>query len=143
MSEKTDKILQEIAIKHGIVLGKDDPILILQTMNDRLIEETRQAQAEMLVQFKEEMESISSLWKDDARNKTEKLLNAALVASKEAMAKLLRESSSQSAQAIKKVMFDALNEKRDLTQQTRKFNQLTLMLSAAMLITTCLFMLSC
>ncbi|MFO3122406.1 conjugal transfer protein TraM [Legionella pneumophila serogroup 1] len=143
MSEKTDKILQEIAIKHGIVLGKDDPILILQTMNDRLIEETRQAQAEMLVQFKEEMESISSLWKDDARNKTEKVLNAALVASKEAMAKLLRESSSQSAQAIKKVMFDALNEKRDLTQQTRKFNQLTLMLSAAMLITTCLFMLSC
>ncbi|HDU8201826.1 TPA: conjugal transfer protein TraM [Legionella pneumophila] len=142
MSDQFDATIQEIAIKHGVVLSKDDPILILQTMNNRLIEESRQAQAAMLAQFREEMEGISSQWKDDARNKTEKVLNAALVASKEAMAKLLRESSSESAQAIKKVMFEALNEKRDLTEQTRKFNQLTLMLSAAMLITACLLILS-
>ncbi len=139
MTDKFDSAIQEIALKHGVVLSKDDPILILQTMNDRLIEESRQVQALLLAQFREEMESISSQWKHDAQEKAEKVLNAALVASKEAMAKLLQESSSESVQAIKKVMSAALNETLHLTQKTRKFSQATLLLSAAMLITTCLF----
>lgn len=142
MTDKFDVAIQEIAIKHGVVLSKDDPILILQTINDRLIEESRQAQAAMLTQFREEMEAISSQWKHDAKEKAEKVLNAALAASREAMAKLLLESSSESVQAIKNVILAALTETRYLTQQTRKFSLFTLLLSAGMLITVCLFILS-
>lgn len=69
MTDKFDAAIQEIAIKHGVVVSKDDPILILQTMNNRLIEETRQAQADMLAHFREEMEGISSQWKDDAKKR--------------------------------------------------------------------------
>lgn len=117
MSEKTDKILQEIAIKHGIVLGKDDPILILQTMNDRLIEETRQAQAEMLAQFREEMESISSRWKDDAKEKAEKILNSALSGSKDMMNRLLQETTKENKFAMQKSISDSFIEAHSLVNR--------------------------
>jgi hypothetical protein len=133
MSSKLDEAIRDIAVKHGVLLGKDDPILIFQTMNDRLLEENRIAQQDLLTQFKEEMELISSQWKDDAKVKAEKVLNAALVASKEAMAKLLQESTGEQAQAMKKMISDSLAEARDLTHQTRKFSWWALGASAAML----------
>lgn len=142
MSEKTNETIQAIAVKHGVVLGKDDPILILQTMNERLLEENRKAQQEMLAQFREEIENISSQWKDDAKDKAEKVLSAALASSKAAMAKLLQKSTSESVNAMKKMISDSLAEARDLTQQERKFSRFALFSSIAILIGSCLLMLS-
>lgn len=133
MSDKLNETIKDIAVKHGVVLGKDDPILILQTMNEKMLEENREAQQDILVQFKEEMESISSQWKDDSKEKAEKVLNAALAGSKEAMAKLLQESTSESVQAMKKMISDSLAESRDLAQQTRKFSRFALFSSTAIL----------
>jgi len=137
MTDKWDETIQEIAIKHGVVLSKDDPILMLQTMNERLVEETRQAQTVMLTQFREEMEGISSQWRDDANNKAEKILNAALSSSKEAMDKILRQTTSEFTQAMKQLISDSLTEARDLTRQTRKYNHFWLAGS----ITACLLFL--
>lgn len=141
MSVKTNKAIQDIAVKHGVVLGKDDPILILQTMNEKLLEENRKAQQEMIAQFKEEMENISSQWKSDAKEKAEKVLNAALACSKETMDKILREATSESVHAIKRLISDSLTEARYLTQQTQKTNRFTLLSSVAMLTVSCAFML--
>jgi len=140
MSSKLDEAIQDIAVKHGVLLGKDDPILIFQTMNDRLLEENRQGQQDLLAQFKEEMDLISSQWKDDAKEKAEKILNAALIGSKEAMARLLQESTGELAQAMKKIISDSLVEARDLTHQTRKFSRFVLGASVAMLTASGLLM---
>ncbi|HAT2053634.1 conjugal transfer protein TraM [Legionella pneumophila] len=141
MYDKFDGAIQEIAIKHGVVLSKDDPILILQTMNNRLIEDTQKAQEAMLVQFREEIENISSQWKDDAKQKAEKVLNYALAGSKELMAKLIQQSASESAHVIKKMLCDSLNEARYLAQQNRKFSRMTLLASAIIVISICLILL--
>ncbi|HAU0909241.1 TPA: conjugal transfer protein TraM [Legionella pneumophila] len=141
MSEKINKVIQDIAGKHGVVLGRDDPVLILQTMNDRLLEENRKAQQEMLTQFKEEIESISSQWKVDAKDKAEKVLNAALASSKEAMNKILREATNEFVYVMKNMISDSLTEAKDLTQQTRKANRFTLLTSVTMLAVSCIFML--
>ena len=141
MSDKFDAVIQEIAVRHGVVLSKDDPILILQTMNDRLIEEARQGQAAMLTQFREEMESISSQWRDDAKEKAEKIINAALAGSKEAMARLLLESTNISVQSMERMISDALAEARDLLQQTKKFGWFMLVSSVVILAASSLFML--
>jgi hypothetical protein len=141
MSDKFDAAIQEIAVRHGVVLSKDDPILILQTMNDRLIEEARQAQAAMLTQFREEMESISSQWRDDAKEKAEKIINAALAGSKEAMARLLLESTNISVQSMERMISDSLAEARDLLQQTKKFGWFMLVSSVVILAASSLFML--
>ncbi|MFO3020310.1 conjugal transfer protein TraM [Legionella pneumophila serogroup 1] len=141
MSEKINEAIQDIAGKHGVVLGRDDPVLILQTMNDRLLEENLKAQQEMLTQFKEEMESISSQWKVDAKDKAEKVLNAALASSKEAMNKILREATNEFVYVMKNVVSDSLTEAKDLTQQTRKANRFTLSASVTILTVSCAFML--
>lgn len=135
---KLHEAIQDIAVRHGVVLSKDDPILILQTMNERLLEENRQAQQDMLRQFKEEMENISSQWKHDANEKAEKILNVALAGSKDTMANLLQESTSESVQTMKKMISDSLAEARDLTQQTRKLSRVAL-LSSAVIFGSCLF----
>ena len=141
MSDKFDAVIQEIAVRHGVVLSKDDPILILQTMNDRLIEEARQAQAAMLTQFREEMESISSQWRDDAKEKAEKIINAALASSKEAMARLLLESTNISVQSMERMISDSLTEARDLSQQTKNFGWFMLVSSVVILAASSLFIL--
>ena len=141
MSDKFDAAIQEIAVRHGVVLSKDDPILILQTMNDRLIEESRQAQAAMLTQFREEMESISSQWRDDAKEKAEKIINAALAGSKEAMAKLLLESTNASVQSVDRMISVSLAEARELSQQTKKFGWFMLVSSVVILAASSLCML--
>ena len=141
MTDKWDATIQEIAVRHGVVLSKDDPILILQTMNERLIEESRQAQAVMLAQFREEMEYISSQWRDDAKGKAEKVLNAALSSSKDAMDKILKQATSEFTHVIKNLISDSLTEARDLTQQTRKYNQLWLAGSIILCLLFLLFLL--
>ncbi|CAM2801979.1 TPA: conjugal transfer protein TraM [Legionella pneumophila] len=141
MSDKINEAIQYIAVKHGVVLGKDDPILIFQTFNEKLLEENRKAQQEMLTQFKEEMESISSQWKVDAKDKAEKVLNAALASSKEAMNKILREATNEFVYVMKNVISDSLLEAQDLTQQTRKANRFTLLTSVTMLTVSCAFLL--
>lgn len=140
MSEKLDKIIQDITVKHGVLLGKDDPILMLQTMNEQLIEESRKAQQDLLVKFREEMEGISSQWKDDAKEKAEKVLNAALASSKEAMARLLQESTRESVQAMKKLLSDSLIEAHALTQKTQKFSRFTLASSATLFAASCVLL---
>lgn len=133
MSEKLNEAIHDIAVRHGVVLGKDDPILILQTMNERLHEENRKAQQDMLAQFRGEMESISSQWKNDAQEKAERILNTALASSKEAMSKLLQESTGESVHTMKKIISDSLAEARDLAQQTLKFSRFALYSSVAIL----------
>ncbi|HHT9914908.1 TPA: conjugal transfer protein TraM [Legionella pneumophila] len=133
MTDKFDAAIQEIAANHGVVLSKDDPILMLQTMNDRLIKESRQAQAAMLAEFKEEMEAISSQWKVDAKDKAEKVLNAGLASSKEIMTRLSKEFSVEYNQVMRKIMSDSLAESRELAKKMNKFSWLALS-SAAILI---------
>ncbi len=129
--------MQEIAVKHGVVLSKDDPILILQTMNDRLIEENQRAQAAMLAQFREEIENISSQWKDDAKDKAEKMLNAALVGSKEIIVRLTKEFINEYNQSTRKIISDSLAETKELAQQMSRFSWLGLP-TAAIVTLSCL-----
>ncbi|KTC83972.1 MULTISPECIES: conjugal transfer protein TraM [Legionella] len=141
MSEKLDKIIQDISIKHGVLLGKDDPILMLQTMNEHLIEENRKAQQDLLIQFRGEMENISSQWKDDAKEKAEKVLNAALASSKEAITRLMQESTRETVQTMKKLISDSLIEAHSLTQKTQKYSQIALFLSATLFAASCMILL--
>lgn len=141
MSDKFNEIIQDIAVLHNVVLSKDDPILILHTMNERLIEENRNTQQAMLAQFKEEMENIASQWKSDAKEKAERILNAALAGSKEAMTRLLQDSTRESILVIKKMISDSLVEAHDLAKQKQKFSRLALLLSTVILTFSCLLIL--
>jgi hypothetical protein len=101
MSEENDALLKEIAAKHGIAVGRDDPILILQTINNKLMQDSRKAQQDLLDQFKAELEGLSLRWSTDAKEKAERILNASLCASKESMEHLMQAGAKELAATVK------------------------------------------
>lgn len=102
MADKIEEIIKEIAAKHGIAVGRDDPILILQTINDRLMKDSQAAQQEILDRFRSELEEIAHRWGDDAKNKAERTLNAALTASRDAMLKGMQEGAVKAVEAVQR-----------------------------------------
>jgi cell division septum initiation protein DivIVA len=92
MADPVDELIKEIAGKHGIAVGRDDPIMILQTINARLLEDSARAQQAMLERYKEELEALSARWSSDAKQKAERVLNAALEASSNTMRAGAREA---------------------------------------------------
>ncbi len=89
MSTEYDEIIKEIAIRHGIAVGRDDPIMVLKTINEILLKDSMTAQAEILSSFKSELEEAASRWDIAANEKAQKMLNVSLDASKKAMNSVL------------------------------------------------------
>jgi hypothetical protein len=109
MNEETDELIKEIAVKHGIAVGRDDPIIILQTINNRLMRDSQKAQQDMLDQFKSELEAMSLRWSIDAKDKAERILNASLAASKDAMGQVMLEEAKVTATSVRAEIDDALS----------------------------------
>ena len=78
--DKIEETIKAIAARHGIAVSRDDPILVLQTINDRLMQDSQAAQQEILEGFKSELEAIAHRWGEDSKGKAERTLNAALAA---------------------------------------------------------------
>ena len=101
MTDAVEELLKEIAAKHGIAVSRDDPILVLQTINSRLLLESSKAQQAQLDQYKEELEALALRWGADAKDKAERILNAALAASKETMSKAIQDSVNSTAATVR------------------------------------------
>jgi len=73
-----DALIAEIATRHGVAVSRDDPVMILATLNDLLAKENAERQAEMLAQFRREMETISETWASDAKARAQAMLTQTL-----------------------------------------------------------------
>ena len=102
--DKIEELIREIVTKHGIAVGRDDPILVLQTINRMLMQDSAAAQQEILDAFKSELESIAHRWGEDAKGKAEKTLNAALAASKAAMTRVVQDGGKAAAEAVRRAL---------------------------------------
>ena len=104
MSEKQDDqidaLIREIAQKHGIVVGRDDPIFVLQTINHRLMQDSAKAQQAQLQKLKEELEALAQRWSQDAREKSERILNASLAVGRQATTQLMEEGVRTSVRLL-------------------------------------------
>ncbi len=101
MTDQVDELIREIATKHGIAVSRDDPILILQTINARLMQDSACAQQKMLDQYKSELEATAQRWSVEAKDKAERILNASLAASKDAMTQLMQEGAREATAAVR------------------------------------------
>lgn len=100
--DQVEALIREIAEKHGILVGRDDPIFVLQTINNRLLQDSAAAQQAQLDRFKEELELTALRWGNDAKEKAERILNASLAAGKQAMGQLMEEGARTTSQAVAK-----------------------------------------
>ena len=119
--DQIEALIREIAQKHGIVVGRDDPIFVLQTINHRLMQDSAKAQGAQIDSLKEEMEALAQRWSLDAKEKSERILNASLAAGKLAMAQLMEEGTRTSARVLINELDDLLAR---LAQPLREARQL-------------------
>src|SRR6476620_4830080 len=100
MSDQIEELIREIATKHGIAVSRDDPILVLQTINSRLMQDSSKAQQAQLDHYKEELEALALRWGNDAKEKAERILNASLSAAKDAIDQLMQEGARSTAAGV-------------------------------------------
>lgn len=134
MTDQVETLINDIAIKHGVVIGRDDPILILQTMNAKLMEDNAKTQQLMLNQYKEDLEGIALRWGNDAKEKSERILNASLAASKETMANVLEESAKTTAMTIQNDIEILLSRASGVLRHTKRIAMINLAASSLTLI---------
>jgi hypothetical protein len=100
-SGQIEEIIREIATRHGVAVSRDDPILILQTINNRLLLNSAVAQKELLDRFKQELQAEASSWAHVAKERTERVLHASMEAAKCASSDLFREAANESGIQIR------------------------------------------
>jgi hypothetical protein len=71
--------------------------------------DSQKAQQDMLDQFKSELEAMSLRWSIDAKEKAERILNASLAASKDAMGQVMLEDAKVTATSVRAEIDDALS----------------------------------
>jgi len=101
MSDRVDDLIGEVARKHGMAIGRDDPILVLQTINERLLQDSSAAQQALLDAYKEELEALASRWSTDAADRADRILQAALAGSTETMDATLAEAAMTTAASVR------------------------------------------
>ena len=120
MADQVEELIKEIAAKHGIAVSRDDPILVLQTINNRLMQDSSKAQQAQLDQYKEELEALALRWGTDAKDKAERILNAALTASKGAMDKAMQENAKSTAATVRAEVDAALGRVAGQVKDARR-----------------------
>ena len=128
------ELIKEIAAKHGIALGRDDPILILQTLNNRLLQDNQKAQQAMLDQYKEELETLSIRWSADTREKAERILNLSLESSKVAMDQLMQAGTKELLLRFTSQVDESLNLMRYLIKNSQRIGTMNIIASCITLL---------
>lgn len=82
MSQDIEKVIQDIAKIHNISIGRNDPILILYTINEMLLKRATEAQENQLKAFQEEIQLSMKQLSEESKDKAEKVISAALNASR-------------------------------------------------------------
>ena len=108
--DRTDDLLKEIASKHGVALDRADPILIVQTLHERLLIESQSAQQAMLEDYRTTLEALLDRWSAETTAKAERIVTASLTASTETMKAQMATHTTGVASAIRNEVTDVLDQ---------------------------------
>jgi hypothetical protein len=132
--ERVDQLIAEIAKRHGLAVSRDDPIIVLQTINSLLLHESARSQQTQLDQFKQEMEALTLRWENDANGKAERILNAALVAGKNAMWQTMQDGARAASISMRAEIDTGLNQIHALIGRARRIALLSMAASCLTLL---------
>ena len=108
-NDPTEDLLKEIASKHGVALDREDPILIMQTMQARLLAESRSAQQAMLEDYRTTLEALLDRWGTETKAKAERIVTASLTASTVAMKQQMEVSATEAGSTLRQEVTRALD----------------------------------
>ncbi len=77
-SDKLDALIERIASEHGIVLSQDDPVLMMHTLNEVLLEQNKEAHAELLSNYQAILEENFNRWCEYSTKKSNAIISASM-----------------------------------------------------------------
>ena len=120
MDEKTEELIALIAKKHGIALDETDPIMVIPTLLRFLLDERQEKQGDILSEMKSELQSVLMQWDFTAKDKADRILNAALKANKDVMEQVLTSAANQTAEVVRNAVEEELRKSRAQFQSAKK-----------------------
>lgn len=109
MDEETiEQLIERIAIEHHVTLEKEDPILILHTMNKMIVEANKKNQTELLKDLSSNLEVYLLKLSKKSQTQVEIGANAAIRASKDVSVSIIEESIKAIEGKIKTTVEDAI-----------------------------------
>jgi len=77
-SDKLDALIERVASEHGIVLSQDDPVLMMHTLNEVLLEQNEKAHAELLRNYQATLEENFNRWCEYSTKKSNAIISASM-----------------------------------------------------------------
>jgi hypothetical protein len=77
-TNKLDALIERIATEHGIVLSQDDPVLMMHTLNEVLLEQNKEAHAELLSNYQAILEENFNRWCEFSTKKSNAIISASM-----------------------------------------------------------------
>lgn len=133
-SDGFDEVVKEIAATHGIALSKEDPIMIMHTLNKRLIEDSKSTQQDLLDNFRSQMEVLYSQWTIEAKHHSDRILNASIVSGKAEVARVMEAQSRVIIEQWKHELnagFSQVHQALQAAKQTAVLNVIAALITSA------------
>lgn len=102
-NKKIEAIIRSVAVKHGIALGRDDPILVLHTLNELLINELAKKQEDLLQQFQVSLEEASDHWSKNMEVKDAEFISRMENSHRQPLKELIQKQADNLALAIRDI----------------------------------------
>ena len=77
-ANKLDALIERIASEHGIVLSQDDPVLMMYTLNEVLLEQNEKAHADLLSNYQAILEENFNRWCEYSTKKSNAIISASM-----------------------------------------------------------------
>ncbi|HMW40616.1 MAG TPA: hypothetical protein PKD57_14510 [Saprospiraceae bacterium] len=134
-NDKLDALIKRIASEHGIVLTKDDPVLMMHTLNEVLLEQNEKAHAELLIKYEAILQESFNQWHSYVSKKANVLINA----HQNNSGRNHDQVTDQHMQLISEKISIAINlEIRDLTRISRQAAIMNLLAAVLVLVSAVL-----
>lgn len=114
-----EDLIKAVAVRHGVALGKDDPLLMLHTINEHLVKEGAAAQEKLLADFQRQLEAAMTRLGVDMTDKAERAIAAAVRAAREALTAQAEEVARRSAGDVEAVVRKVTAEHMAALNSTR------------------------
>lgn len=114
MSTDLDRVIREAAVKNGVGLRKDDPVMTLVTIMNTIIDDQKvglsEQQKVLLVHFAEKVEESLSRINVDMKENAERSVNAAATYAKDMLPKVMTAGASEAVKAAKGELASMLHD---------------------------------
>lgn len=118
MSTDFQEMIKEVAVKNRVGLERDDPIMVLVTIMNRIVEDAQTSLAAALEDSRTISEETALGWREDANKRANEILNAALNAGREAIGKGMSEGAAKVVVMIRNASAAMLEEQKAAMQKS-------------------------